>query len=270
MPDTPRHIVGVGLKMYMGHRQAIDWMIRIADIAREHPALTSGSVGLFALPSFVALVEANRIFADTPVQVGAQDLFWDDVGAFTGEVSGAELAEVGCSFVEVGHAERRTIFGETDEMISAKTAAAYRSGLVPVLCLGESPERDPRSAAEECIRQLDTSLVTSRESGITSNLVLAYEPQWAIGAARPAGPKHIREVSLRLRDALAADDRLTGSNLIYGGSAGPGMLEQLEGVVDGLFLGRSSHNPDAVKAVLDEMWELPRRPAHDSRSGRAA
>jgi triosephosphate isomerase len=256
MPDAPRYTIGVGLKMYMGHRAAIDWMGRVADIARAHPALTSGTTTLFALPSFVALVEATQIFADTGVKVGAQDLFWDDMGPFTGEVSGTELAEIGCLFAEVGHAERRNIFGENDEIVSAKTAAAYRNGLTPVLCVGEDNEQDPADAAAECIRQLDASLAASRATGVTRNLILAYEPKWAIGAPQPAGSGYIRVVGELLRAAVAADGRLSGSSFIYGGSAGPGMLEQLGGTVDGLFLGRSSHDTDALERVLDEVWDL--------------
>lgn len=256
MPDTPRYVVGVGLKMYMGHRQALSWMRRVADIARTHPALASGNVTLFALPSFIALVEATQIFEGSGVKVGAQDLFSDDIGPFTGEVSGSELAEIGCTFVEVGHAERRNILGESDSLVSSKTAAAFRNGLTPVVCIGEKLEQHPADAAAECIRQLDATLVASRASGLIGSLILAYEPQWAIGGPRPAGPVHIGEVSDRLRAALADDHRLSGSSLIYGGSAGPGMLGQLNGKVDGLFLGRSAHDTKALKTVLDEVWVL--------------
>ncbi|MET0590191.1 MAG: triose-phosphate isomerase family protein [Naasia sp.] len=253
MPESRRRIVGVGLKMYMGHRQSDEWMRSVADIAASHPGVAGGSVELFVLPSFVALVGARRIFEETAVGVGAQDLCTDDIGAFTGEVSGSELAEIGCSYVEVGHAERRNILGETDEVISRKTLAAFRNSLTPVLCVGEETESDPQSAAAACVAQLTSSLEASRERGVVGPVVLAYEPQWAIGAPRPADPEYIRSVCGRLRSALDEDPALAGSALIYGGSAGPGMLAALAGAVDGLFLGRSAHDPEALRAVLDEV-----------------
>jgi triosephosphate isomerase len=101
------------------------------------PVLADGTTGLAVLPSFPALTEALRIFGGTSVHVGAQDLFWDDRGPFTGEVGGAELREIGCRFVEVGHAERRHIMGETDSVVARKVAAALRNDLVPILCVGE-------------------------------------------------------------------------------------------------------------------------------------
>ena len=134
----------------------------MADIADTHPASRDGHVKFVVLPSFPYLVDALDIFADTPVEVGGQDLYCCDQGAFTGEVSGAQLAELGCGYVEIGHAERRRLFGENDALIAAKTAAAYRNRLTPVLCIGETRRGAPAAAVEECLAQLNSALARSR------------------------------------------------------------------------------------------------------------
>lgn len=255
---SDRHLVGAGLKMYLGHRETLGWLDRIANLARTHPVLTGGQAELFVLPTFPALVPAADALAGTGVGIGAQDLFWEDRGPYTGEVSGAELREIGCTYVEVGHAERRRHFGETDDVVAAKTAAAFRNGLAPVLCLGELQRDDPRRAAAECVRQLDAALTDSRRQGLDRPMVFAYEPVWAIGAEQPACPDYIRTVCAALQDVVAADSALAGSRIIYGGSAGSGLLADLGPAVDGLFLGRFSHDAGALAGLMDEIGALQR------------
>ncbi|MGX5682711.1 triose-phosphate isomerase family protein [Schumannella luteola] len=238
--------VGVSLKMYFGHAAALSWFDRVAELAREHPAVASGEVELFVIPSFPAIPAAIAAFEGTRVLVGAQDLFWEDSGAFTGEVSGAELAEIGVRVAEVGHAERRRLFFETDDVVAAKTTAALRNGIAPVLCIGEVAQVTPALAAAEVISQLDAAL----EDAPAGRVIVAYEPVWAIGAAEPAGPDHISPVCRALREHL--DEIGREGTVIYGGSAGPGLLTRLGDSVDGLFLGRFAHDPAALAAVLDE------------------
>src|SRR3712207_124323 len=136
MTMTPRFTIGVSLKMYFGHAEALRWFDRVAELAAGHPALTSGAAELFVIPSFPALPAAVERLAPAGVRIGAQDLFWEDRGAFTGEVSGAELAELGCTFAEIGHAERRRLFAETDETVARKTAAALRKESGRASCRG--------------------------------------------------------------------------------------------------------------------------------------
>jgi triosephosphate isomerase len=245
-------LIGVSLKMYLGRRQTVQWCRAVADIADAHPAVHDGQVKLVVLPSFIYLAEALKIFAGTPAEVGGQDLFWTDKGAFTGEVSGAQLAELGCTYVEVGHAERRRIFGEDEAVIAAKTTAAFRNHLTPILCVGELLRDTAGTAIKECQAQLDSAVSTAVDEGLGGPLVVAYEPQWAIGADKPASPDHIIEVSTALRGHLESMPQFAGSRVIYGGSAGPGLLSQLVTGVDGLFLGRFAHDPAAVELILDE------------------
>jgi triosephosphate isomerase len=247
--------VGVSLKMYFGHRQARDWFACVAEVAGGHPAVADGSVEVFVIPTFLQVLPALEAFSATRVLVGAQDLAAEDTGAFTGEVSGAELAEVGVRVAEVGHAERRRLFGETDDVVAAKTAAALRNGMVPVLCLGESERLDPREAAAEVTGQLYSAL----EGAPSGRVLLAYEPVWAFGASEPAPADHIRAVGAELKATVGALVGREGSGVIYGGSAKPGLLGTLGDSVDGLFLGRFAHDPAAFAAVLDEAADLAAR-----------
>lgn len=249
-----RAIIGISLKMYMGFGQTVSWSERIADIARHHRAVADGLTELFVLPSLPAISRCIDIFAGSNVDVGAQNLFWDDVGPFTGEVSAAMLAEMGCSYAEVGHAERRRIFGESDGVVAAKAVAALRNGLTPVVCVGESTRTTPEQAARSCIGEVAVVVEAARAQGRSAPLVVAYEPQWAIGAAEPAPVDYIRQVCSAISGWLAGQPTATGSRIVYGGSAGPGLLGQLGGVVDGLFLGRRAHDPVAVAAILDEVF----------------
>ena len=159
---------------------------------------------------------------------------------------------MGCRYVEVGHAERRTLFGEDDPVVSAKTAAALRHGLVPVLCVGETAADDPAEAATECRRQLRAAMADSRSAGLRGRVIVASEPRWASGADQPAGDDHIRIVCAGLRDEVAGLTAHPDSAVIYGGSAGPGLLTRLGSAVDGLFLGRFAHDPEALDRVLAE------------------
>lgn len=245
-------LVGVSLKMYFGRQRTSQWCRAVADVADTHLAVRDGHVKLVVLPSFPYLVDALDIFAETPVDVGGQDLFWTDEGAFTGEVSGAQLAELGCRYVEIGHAERRRILGEDDAVIAAKTAAAYRNHLTPILCVGETRRGTAKAAIKECRAQVDSALTTSVDDSVTGPLVVAYEPQWAIGAAEPASPDHITTVCSELRSLLESTPRFAGSHVIYGGSAGPGLFTEINSGVDGLFLGRFAHDPPAVESILNE------------------
>lgn len=244
--------VGVSLKMYFGHRQAAEWCVRVAELARRHAAVASGTVELFVIPTYLQILPALAAFADTRVLVGAQDVATDDAGAFTGEVSAAELAEIGVRVAEVGHAERRRLFGESDEVTARKAAAALRNGITPVLCIGETERMDAAAAAAATVAQLHADLVGAPEGPV----IVAYEPVWAIGAPEPAGAAHIMTVALALRAALTALPGRSGSRVIYGGSAGPGLLATLEGSVDGLFLGRFAHDVDNLALVLDEAASL--------------
>ncbi|CAI3803501.1 triose-phosphate isomerase family protein [Pseudarthrobacter sp. MM222] len=248
----PKAIIGVSLKMYFGYDRTLDWCRDVAGFAAGHPAVRSGEIELFALPSHPVLAEAARVLGAAGVASGAQDIFWKDEGAFTGEVGGKIIAEVGGRYAEVGHAERRRIFGEDDDVIGLKTAAAFRNGLTPVLCVGEPARGTAADAARYCIREIDAVLNRAESLGQSGRTIVAYEPQWAIGAAEPATPSFISDVIRGLDAHLRSRPGQADSRVIYGGSAGPGLIGQLDSAVAGLFLGRFAHDPEALRTILDE------------------
>ncbi|BCT78084.1 triosephosphate isomerase [Sinomonas cyclohexanicum] len=245
-------VLGVSLKLYMDVDTTTRWSHAVSDLARAHPAIVQGRVRLFVLPSLPALPAVRDEFEGTPVGVGAQDLFWEDRGAFTGAVSGADLKTVGCAYAEVGHAERRSLFGDDDEAVRRKVAAALRNGLTPVLCVGETAKSHAAAAAAATGDELASAIAALPPTGSGHELIVAYEPRWAIGQAEPAPAEHVAEVIGELRARLAADGRIRSASVIYGGSAQPGTLSTLAGTADGLFLGRFAHDPGRLALIVDE------------------
>lgn len=246
-------IIGVSLKMYFGHQQTIDWCRRVSQIAATHQATKLKKAQIFVLPSLPSIGLVSEYLKSSGIGYGAQDMYHEDKGAFTGEVGGEILRELGCDYVEIGHAERRKLFGETDEVISAKVAAAVRNGLTPVLCVGESEHVGAQEAAELCIKQIEKSGAATDDK---IQMLVAYEPVWAIGATKPASKEHIIQVCERLTQFLDSSSTFSGSRVIYGGSAGPGLLTELDGRVNGMFLGRFVHNPENLIKILDEVLAL--------------
>jgi L-erythrulose 1-phosphate isomerase len=252
---TPKAIIGVSLKMYFGYQRSVDYCREVATIALAHPAVQSGDIELFVLPILPVLPEAARILGAAGATAGAQDIFWEDEGAFTGEVGGKTVAELGGRYAEIGHAERRRIFAEDDRVIGLKTAAAYRNGLTPVLCVGELQQGSVEEAITRCTAEIDAALNRAQSLGPARRTIVAYEPQWAIGAPEPATPAYISAVTAGLDEHLRCLPGQAESRVIYGGSAGPGLISQLDMSVAGLFLGRFAHNPAALRDILDETAE---------------
>lgn len=245
---TGAPVVAVSTKMYFGHERGTRWIAEVADRAREHPGIRSGDLQLVVIPGYLQLLPALGSFAGTPVLVGAQDAAETEHGAYTGEVSPAELAEIGVRVVELGHAERRRLYHEDDDLIAAKVAAALRNGLLPLLCVGEPVRQEAETAGSVAVGQLESALRTAPAGPV----IVAYEPVWAIGSAEPAPLPHLVAVSRELRRALDARPERTGSALLYGGSAGPGLLTAAGSALDGVFLGRSAHDVDALFEVIGE------------------
>ncbi|MCB5910227.1 triose-phosphate isomerase family protein [Streptomyces pinistramenti] len=245
--EATRPVVGVSLKLYFGLAQTRAWL---ADVAALNGTLATlpRPVDLFVLPAFPALADARELLAGTGVRYGAQDVHWAETGAWTGEVSAGMLTETGARYVEVGHAERRRHFGETDETVAAKTRAATHAGLIPVICAGERRADTLDGAVEETLTQVRAALCGAAPG---SEVVIAYEPVWAIGAREAAPAGHVRAVAAAIRGALRDHD--VRGRLIYGGTAGPGTYTELAGAVDGLFLGRLAHDTEGLRKVIEEI-----------------
>lgn len=205
-------------------------------------------VDVFIIPDFISLDSVVKMTTGSKVLIGAQDSYSEDKGAFTGEVSPAQLREVGCSMVELGHAERRRLFYESDDEAAKKAAAACRNGMIPLVCIGERTRGEINVAVSECKVQVEAVIKAVPDS---ADIVLAYEPVWAIGKAEPAGADHVVGVTKELRKL--AQDRRGTTRILYGGSAGPGLFGKLSEGVDGLFLGRFAHDPEQFLKTIGEI-----------------
>lgn len=244
-----RRLVAVNLKAYFGFEGTIRWLAELVRSLSATPA--ADAIEIAVLPSYPLLERAARALGPHGITIGAQDVSWADNGPYTGEVTAAMLAEIGCRYAEVGHADRRRLLGESDAIVADKAAAAARHGLVPLVCVGEAERTSPRLAAQEVVRQTVAAL--ERLSG--SEVVIAYEPLWAIGADAPASADYVLEVGRVLRDHLAESDH--AARVLYGGTAGPGTLPPLAAEFDGVFLGRRAHRIDCLLAVVEEAGAAP-------------
>ncbi|MFK3963216.1 triose-phosphate isomerase [Ensifer adhaerens] len=210
----------------------------------------------FVIPPFTAVREVKARLSGTSVKVGAQNMHWDDAGAWTGEVSPLMLADCNLDVVEFGHSERREHFGETDRTVGLKTAAAVRHGLVPLICIGETlSEREAGEADQVLKRQVEGALALLEGAAKKATILLAYEPVWAIGVnGIPATADYADERHKRIAEvAEAALDRRVP--VLYGGSVNPGNCEELitQAHIDGLFIGRSAWDVTGYLDILQRV-----------------
>lgn len=207
-------------------------------------------------PVFTALAAVAGVLNGSPIRVAAQDLHWEERGAFTGEVSGSLLRDAGCSAVIIGHSERRQLFGETDAGVNRKAAAALREGLLPIICVGETlAEREVGSVEEVVGRQVRGAL-EGFEPGQVAAVALAYEPVWAIGTGRTATPAQANEVQAFIRGLLSRQCGATIADrvrILYGGSANPGNVDVLmaEPQIDGVLVGGASLKADSFLRIVN-------------------
>lgn len=204
-------------------------------------------------PPFVYLAMVADMFAGTAVAVGSQDNSDQDSGAYTGEVAADMIKEVGCKYAIVGHSERRSLYGESDEFTARKFAAAQKHGLIPILCVGELLEEREQGITEQVVgRQLD-AVIDLVGIAALANSVIAYEPVWAIGTGKTATPEQAQEVHAFIRQKLAALDAGVAENIqiLYGGSMKPGNAVELIGQpdIDGGLIGGASLVADDFLAI---------------------
>jgi triosephosphate isomerase len=242
--NTRKPLMAGNWKMNLHHLEAIALVQKLsftltdADYERTEVAV---------LPPFTDLRSVQTMVDGDKLQIvyGAQDLSPHDDGAYTGDISGAMLAKLGCTYVVIGHSERRQYHAETDAVVNAKIKAAARHGLVPILCVGEQLDvRRDGMHAKHCTDQLDGALAGVPED-VVRTIVIAYEPVWAIGTGEVATPDDAQEVCAALRSRLAElypGDVADGVRILYGGSVKAanvaGIMEQPD--VDGALVGGAS------------------------------
>ncbi len=214
-------------------------------------------VDVIAAPTFTALNAAATAAAAHGHRIGiaAQDLYWEREGAFTGEVSGMMVRDAGAAFVILGHSERRTLFGETDEAVNRKTAAAFAAGLIPIVCIGETLDQRERA---ETFTVLDRQIRQGLDGFGTDalvRLVIAYEPVWAIGTGRNATAAQASEAHGHIRSRLRqwfGGDAADGCRIIYGGSVKPSNAGEIlsQPDVDGALVGGASLDPRGFAEIV--------------------
>ncbi len=228
----------------------------------ENAALVNSLIDQFGEPSdgevllcppSVYLWETGRQLNGSGIELGGQSVCAEPVGAFTGEVSAAMLKDVGCSYVIVGHSERRQLFGESDELVARKFVAAQSQGLVPVLCVGETlEEREADQTMSVVSRQLSAVLSVTGASAL-AKAVIAYEPVWAIGTGRTASPEQAQEVHAMIRSHVAALDGIVSDSvrILYGGSVKGSNAKELFAMpdIDGGLVGGASLKADEFAQI---------------------
>jgi triosephosphate isomerase len=238
-------------KMYKTAAETTDFFGKFNPLVER-----SGHCEIVICPPFPNLPAAVSAAQGTRVQVGAQDMFWANEGAYTGEVSGAMIRSIGCSHVIIGHSERRQYFGETNETVCKKTVAALAAGLTPIVCVGETLEHREAGQTEAIILdhcQRGTSSLTAEQF---DNLLIAYEPVWAIGTGKTATPDMAADAHRVIRAyAREAFGQVAAGRLriLYGGSVKPdnikGLMAQPE--IDGALVGGASLDPVSFASIVN-------------------
>lgn len=211
-----------------------------------------GKVDVAVFPPLVYLQQSVTATANSSLAIGAQNLSHEPVGAFTGEVSAEMLADVGCRMVLVGHSERRSLYGETDQIVARKFAAACDSGLIPVVCVGESlVERENGDTLKVVSRQLQAVIDVAGLEKVASAIV-AYEPVWAIGTGKTASPEQAQAVHEAIRGLLGDVGRDT--RILYGGSVKAANAEALfaQPDIDGGLVGGASLDAEEFSVICDK------------------
>ncbi|HKB86798.1 MAG TPA: triose-phosphate isomerase [Ignavibacteriaceae bacterium] len=224
--------------------------------------LTSGLSGktfkcdIIICPPFTALSEASSLIKGTPVKLGAQNMYFQESGAYTGEVSAKMLISAGCEYVILGHSERRTIFKESDGLINEKIKAALKAGLKPIFCIGETLEEREKGKEKDILKTQLSGGLNEVSLDELKNIIIAYEPVWAIGTGRTATPGQAEEMHDYIRSYIEDDfTPEAAENLIiqYGGSVKPDNARELlsQKNIDGALVGGACLKADSFISIIE-------------------
>ncbi len=207
-------------------------------------------------PTFTSLPALCSVFSEGAVKVGAQNMYWAQKGAFTGEISGSMIKELGCSYVIVGHSERRAIFGETDDMVKQKIRSALDVNLNPILCVGETLEQRQSGVAFDICGAMVREGLERVQASEVERIVVAYEPVWAIGTGKEAKPTDAEEMAEHIRSTIADlfGDAANEVRILYGGSVKSqnirGFMQQSD--IDGALIGGAALDPHEFYRIVTE------------------
>ena len=206
-------------------------------------------------PPFTSLQAVAERIKGTNIALSSQNLFWEDNGAFTGEISADMLLDLGCKYVIIGHSERRQIFGETDETVNKRLKQALKKGLLPIVCVGETLNERESNKTNDIVGRQITGAFRDISAEDMKKVVIAYEPVWAIGTGKTATPEQAEEVHQFIRGQIAAaygDPVAGGLRIQYGGSVTPDNASTLMAMpdIDGALVGGASLKPDSFAAIV--------------------
>jgi triosephosphate isomerase len=228
------------------------------DLATKLAPLVSGAKDreIVLAPAFTALQTVAEAIKGTNMSLAAQNLHWEEKGAFTGEISAEMLLDLGCKYVIIGHSERRQIFGETDEGVNRKVKQALKKGLLPIMCVGETLAEREAGKLNEIINRQVTGGLKDVSVDDMKKIVIAYEPVWAIGTGKTATPEQAQEVHALIRQkvkALYNAEIGEGLRIQYGGSVTPDNVSALMAKpdIDGALVGGASLKPESFAALVN-------------------
>ena len=206
-------------------------------------------------PPYTALAAVGRVLSGTGVLLGAQNVHWEEAGAFTGEISGAMLRDVGCAMAIIGHSERRHVFGETDFMINSRITGGLQSGLIPVFCIGETLKQREAGNTLKVLEDQVRAGLAGVEVADGGRIVLAYEPVWAIGTGKTATEAQAQEVHAFIRNLLAdmyEKNIAAGIRILYGGSVKPENIDILmqQDDIDGALVGGAALKAESFERII--------------------
>ncbi len=218
--------------------------------------LDASGTEVLLIPPYTSLESAGRRLAGTPIELGAQDVYHEASGAYTGAISAAMLAGCGCRYALVGHSERRRVFGDDDDAVRRKLGAALDAGLRPILCIGETLDERRAGETEAVLTGQLSAALDGLENDAMDRIVVAYEPVWAIGTGETATPEQAQEAIVGIRAWLASRfDGPTAAKvrILYGGSVKPQNAAELVGLpdVDGALVGGASLDPEAFATIVE-------------------
>ncbi len=242
-------VIAANWKMNKSLGEARDFCDRLL------PRIEGTGAEVIICPPYFAVPLVAELCSTGPVEVAAQNMHFAESGAYTGEVSASMLRDVGASAVVLGHSERRQLFGETDEALAHKVKVALEGGLTPILCVGETDEQRECDDTDRVLRrQLDAGL-SRVDSGRLGEIIIAYEPIWAIGTGKTASPGQAEDACGFLRALIGARDEGEGERIriLYGGSVKPANAAELlgRGEIDGALVGGAALDPDDFAAIVE-------------------
>lgn len=245
-----QRLIAANWKMYKNPDQTREFFQAFLPLVADH---TRDEI--VVCPPYTDLHAAVEATTGSNVAIGAQDMYWKEEGAFTGEISPGMLAAAGCTHVIIGHSERRQYFGETDDTVNLKLKAALEAGLTPIICVGEVLEEREAGLTEDVLRRQCLRAFHAISAKKASRLVVAYEPVWAIGTGKTATPQLAAEAHslIRTEAAKAFGDRLAESmRILYGGSVKPENAKSLmaEEEIDGALVGGASLDAQSFAAIV--------------------